>query len=96
MTNEYGANPFQTCVSNCTFPAHCRRKETYVHTATADLPTCSGDNEAASTLQCQDGVTHAARVSGLQTVAALMPAVREEETPRNYAVCIPTLARRDA
>jgi hypothetical protein len=39
---------------------------------------------------------HIVRVSELQTVAALMPAVREEETPRNYVVFIPTLARRDA
>jgi hypothetical protein len=69
----------------------------YVHTATAGLPTCSWENVATSTLYCHDGVTHTTRVSELQTVAALMPAVREEETPRNYVVvCIPTLARRDA
>jgi hypothetical protein len=60
----------------------------YVHTATAGLPTCSGEDEATSTLhifytQRHDGATHTARVSELHIVAALMPAVREEETPRN-------------
>jgi len=55
----------------------------YVHIAKAGLPICSGEDEATSTLKCHDGVTHTARASELQTVAALMPAMCEEETPRN-------------